>query len=555
MQKKIIEKVRQFLKNENCAKESYDYLLVNSTNEFLVEYNELEKNSRYLITGFSGSAGEALISQKDLFLFVDSRYHLQAELEVDKNLVKVVKMKSGESFSQLICKKIKPRKTLAITAKKVSQATLEILENTLKSKNIKIKLLDFDPIEKKIKIKEPQKCTKVDKKIAGLSTDEKFKKVSKNLKKNEAILTTNLEEISYLTNLRDLSQNYSSKLKAAKCVVTKDFAILFTDYKVGKIGENFKVKKLCEFENFIKNSDQINTVFVDKRFINVYDYNLLGKKAKSLKQNPIILMKSVKTKQEIEHYKICFKKADKALFALRDYIEKNENISEYDISKKLEEEFLKNGAKSLSFKSIIAKDANSAQAHYSKNSKKEIVKEGSLILIDCGAYFEGGLATDCTRVFVKGTPSKLQKQVYTAVLKAFLKAFSLKITDKTTGFAVDKPVRKLLEKIAPKGFCFSHSLGHGIGINVHEAPPKLAFSPVAKTPLKQNMCFTIEPGLYKKGAFGVRLENSCFLDKENGKLIIKSLSNMCFEKKLIDFNSLTKTEKIILSRFEAKDAK
>ncbi len=546
----FIQKIRDFLKKEN-----YDYLLVNSTNEFLVEYNELEKNSRYLITGFSGSTGEALISQKDLFLFTDNRYHLQADLEVDKNLVKVVKMKPSESFSQLICEKIKPDTTLAITSKKVSQATFEILENELKNKNVKIKLLNFDPIEKKIEIKEPKKCTKVDEKIAGLSSDKKFQKISKTLKKQEAILTTNLEEISYLTNLRDLSQNYSSKLKAAKCVITKDFAVLFTDYKVGEIGKNFKVKNLCEFENFIKNLGEINNIFVDKRFINTHDYKLLDKRAKSLKQNPIALMKSVKTKQEIKHYKNCFKKADKALFATRKFIEKNQNISEYDISKKLEEEFLKNGAKSLSFKSIIAKDANSAQAHYSKNSKKEILQEGSLVLIDCGAYFEGGLATDCTRVFIKGTPSKLQKQVYTAVLKAFLKAFDIKITEKTTGFAIDKPVRKLIEKIAPKGFAFSHSLGHGIGINVHESPPKLAFSPVAKTPLQQNMCFTIEPGLYKKQAFGVRLENSCFLNKENGKLIIKSFSKMCFEKKLIDFKSLTKTEKNILSRFEAKDAK
>lgn len=550
MQKKLIKKIRQFLKKEN-----YDYLLVNSANEFLAEYNGLEKNSICLLTGFSGSAGEALISQKDIFLFVDSRYHLQADLEVDKNLVTVIKMKAGEGFSQLICEKINPCTVFAITAKKISQAFLELLKSALKDKNVKIRLLGFDPLEDKHQKKEQKNCIKIDIEITGLSADEKLKKISKNLKKNEAILTANLEEISYLTNLRDLSKNYSSGIDAAKCIITKNFALLFTDYKTEKIGENFKVKSLCEFENFIKNFKKINNVFVDKKFINAYDYNFLDKIAKPLKQNSIAQMKAVKTTQEINHYKKCFKKADKALFALRTHIEQNQNLSECDISKKLEKEFLKNGAKSLSFKSIVAKDANSAQAHYSKNSEKEIIKEGSLILIDCGAYFEGGLATDCTRVFVKGQPSELQKQVYTAVLKAFLKAFSLKITGKTTGFAIDNSVRKLLEKIAPEGFSFSHSLGHGIGINVHEFPPKLAFLPQAKTPLKQNMCFTIEPGLYKEGLFGIRLEDSCFLTKENDKLIIKSFSKMCFEKKLINFDSLTKIEKIILKRFEVKNAK
>lgn len=547
MQKKIIEKTRQFLEKENC-----DYLLVNSTNEFLVEYNDLEDNSRYLLTGFSGSTGEALISQKDLFLFVDSRYHLQADLEIDKNLVKVVKINTGESFSQIIAEKIKPEKTLAVVAKKVSQATLEIIKNELKNKNVKIKLLDFDPVENKKQKKEQKICTKIDVKISGLTADEKFKKISKNFKKNEAVLTSNLEEISYLTNLRDFSKNYSSKIKSAKCIITKEFVLLFTDYKVGKIGENFKVRIFNDFENYIKTENKIKYFLTDKRFINSYDYSFLGEKSAILKKNFIAQMKAVKTKQEIEYYKKCFKKADKALLATREYIEKNQNLSEYGIAKKLEEEFLKNGAKSLSFKSIVAKDANSAQAHYSKNSKKEIIKEGSLVLIDCGAYFEGGLATDCTRVFVKGIPSEIQKEVYTCVLKAFLKAFSLKITEKTTGFDIDKPVRKLLEKISPNGFSFSHSLGHGIGINVHESPPKLAFLPVAKTPIKENMCFTIEPGLYKKDCFGIRLENSCFLTKEDDKLIIKSFSNMCFEKKLINFDQLTKSEKALLKNFNLR---
>lgn len=93
-------------------------------------------------------------------------------------------------------------------------------------------------------------------------------------------------------------------------------------------------------------------------------------------------------------------------------------------------------------------------------------------------------------------------------------------------------------------------MGHGIGISVHEFPPKLAFSPLAKTPLKPNMCFTIEPGLYKKDFGGVRLENSCYLAQVGEKLEIKSFSNMCFEKKLIDFDLLTPTEKKQLKFFE-----
>lgn len=531
----LINQTRLFLKDNQI-----DYLLVNSTNEFLVEYCPLEENARYFLTHFSGSTGDALISQKNIFLFVDGRYHEQADLEVDKNIVSVVKMKIGESVIKEIEKKIKPNKTLGIVSKKNSQGRLEILDNELKLKKIKIKLLDFDPImnitEQKTQKKE-NKIEQIDTAITGFSSNEKFKLVSSKLNTNEAILVTNLEEVSYLTNLRDFSKNYSSVIRG-KCLITKNFW--------------WKCPSNCDLKDYLNKLDYIDKIYTDKTLINAYDYNLLGKKAFNIKENVIKEMKSIKTDAEIEHYKYCFKQTDCALLATRKFIEENENLSEYDISKNLEENFYKYGAKSLSFKSIIAKDRNSALAHYSKNSEDEILKDGSLVLIDCGAYYEGGYATDITRVFVKGIPSQLQKTVYTNVLRAFLKAFNKKISKTTSGFSLDKTARALLNKIKPEEFEFSHSLGHGIGISVHESPPSLAFSPIAKTPLRPNMCFTIEPGLYNPEHFGIRLENSCYLAKENNEFIIKTFSNMCFEKKLIDFSILTQTEKKQLKHFEVK---
>ena len=102
---------------------------------------------------------------------------------------------------------------------------------------------------------------------------------------------------------------------------------------------------------------------------------------------------------------------------VRDFIDNNDNLSEYDISTRLREEFINYGAKSLSFNSIVAINQNSALAHYAKNAIDVILTEGSLVLIDCGAYYESSLATDITRVFVKGAPNELQKTVYTNVLK------------------------------------------------------------------------------------------------------------------------------------------
>lgn len=535
----LIKNIRLFLKDNKI-----DYLLVNSTNEFLVEYCPLQENARYFLTNFSGSTGDAIISQKDIFLFVDGRYHEQADSEVNSDIITVVKMKIGESFAKVSEQKLKPNKTLAIVSKKVSQGRLEILKSEYKKKKIKIRLLDFDPVMQNTeatKINAINKIEQISTDITGLSSNEKFKIISEKLEKKEAILVTNLEEVSYLTNLRDFTNNYSSVIKM-KCLITKDFW--------------WKCPANSDLKSYIEKLNYIEKFYVDKTTINVYDYNLLSKKAANLKENHIKEMKSVKTVSEISHYKECFEKTDKALYETRKFMEENNNISEFDIAKNLEENFYKFGAKSLSFKSIVAKDKNSALAHYSKNSEKEIIKEGSLVLIDCGAYYEGGYATDITRVFVKGKPTKLQKQIYTTVLKAHLKSFNKKITLSTTGFILDKSARDCInkertEKFA-EGFEFSHSLGHGIGISVHESPPSLACSPLAKKPLKLNMCFTIEPGLYNPNKFGVRLENSCYLAKDNGELKIKSFSDMCFEKKLIDYSILTAKEKEQLKTFKVE---
>ena len=237
-----------------------------------------------------------------------------------------------------------------------------------------------------------------------------------------------------------------------------------------------------------------------------------------------------------------FAKTDKALLAVRKYIETSENVSEADIETVLRESFKKQGAKCLSFKPIIAINKHSALAHYSKSSKRTKLKEGDLVLIDCGAYFESGLATDITRVFVKGCPNELQKKVYTTVLKAFLNCYN---SSAKTGQELDKLAHQILDESVDK-FVFSHGLGHGIGINVHEAPPSLNQTEIAKEEFVYGMCYTIEPGLYNSTKFGVRLENSCYRKDNKNCSFVK----MGFERKLIDMKMLTEQEKLWLKEFK-----
>ena len=478
-----------------------DYLLVNSTNEYLVEYPDLEENARYTLTGFSGSTGDALITKDGIYLFVDGRYHTQADIEAKED-VTVIKLQLGQKQDDEIRRLINPNKVLGIVSKKVSQKRLEEFSN------YRIKVFSNDPINNFTSTHpEPIQAVK-----------------PTNYTPDRAMLITNLEEASYLTGLRDFSKDCSSKAFAKLFIKGDERKLLNKDY-----------------EEFLSSYDK--PLVVDKSSINAYDYALIRH---PIEQNsPIKFLKSVKTEKEIESYQKAFAKTDMAVKAIRQYIEANTDLTEYDIATKLREEFLHYGAKSLSFKSIVAINQNSALAHYSKSSKEIVLKEGSLVLIDCGAYYEEGLATDITRVFVKGNPSDLHKTVYTTVLKAFLNAYKHECNKNTTGYELDKLAHLILDNKL-EGFTFGHGLGHGIGINVHEAPPALNQSEIAHTAIQNCMCFTIEPGLYNPEHFGVRLENSCYM--KNGRIC--SFTKMGYEGKLIDYSLLTEQETEWLKEFE-----
>jgi len=502
------------------AKENIKYLLVPSTNRFLVEYSPLDENSRYVLTNFSGSAGDALVTPDTIFLFVDGRYHIQADNQVDHNKVTVVKLQSGQNFYDELIKKIPKDQTLGVFSKKISQRDLEYLQNN----GLKIKLIDNDPLSKDSS-KYNSNITNTD----GLSASQKIADIKGTL------ILTNLEEVSYLFNKRNLKKNFSSAVKG-KAII-----------------QNGKAKRVSSIEDFAKTHK--GKIYTDKSAINAYDYSLIKDRAINI-ESPIKRMKAIKTENEITHYKSAFKRTDKTLKSIREYIENNDKLSEFDITKQLEKEFLKFGAKTLSFKPIVAIDENSALAHYSKCSKDKYIKDGSLILIDCGAYYEQGLATDITRVFVKGSPNDLQKRVYTTVLKMLLNSYKYNDWIATpyracndiaiTGFKLDELARKIYSANNIDGFVFNHGLGHGIGINVHEYPPNLSPNKKAEVTIEKNMCFTIEPGLYCENKFGIRLENACYF---NGKEI-KSFTKMNFEKKLVDMSILTKQEKIWLNEFE-----
>lgn len=539
--KNRVKELRNFIKSKNA-----DAILINSADDFLSEYNILPLNSRYKVTGFSGSMGDCIVTSDNVYQIADGRYHEQADKEVDHNVVTVLKMQQGSSPIEEILNVLDKNSTLILTANKVSMQFCQTLEKKAAKKKIKISYILNDPIEDLAQNKYTNlKVVEIPKSITKYSAEEKFKKLK--LKDNEVLLITNPVDFAYFTNLRNFDFPYSAAPRA-KAIVTNDEFEIFTDSKIPLKFDGLKIHKLSTFRKHLTNIRE-KSILVDKGALSQADFMQIHSSNK-LKSSKIFELKSQKYNTEIVHLKSAFARTDKVLKKMDDLINSNKQLSEYDLYCAIIKYFEEEGAVSQSFKPIIASGTNSSIIHYSVASDKKMIKDGDMIMIDCGGYFEGGIATDITRTFVKGTPNDECKRIYTKVLKAFISTYTKKYSPDTTWQDIDLNTRKNLADEEKNGYLFNHSTGHGIGISVHEFPPRCSFQDAFAKPFKKNYVFSIEPGLYKAGTAGVRLENAVYVKSVKPNFEIEVLSHYPFEKRLIDRSLLTKSEQKFLDEWQ-----
>lgn len=539
--KNRVKELRNFIKSKNA-----DAILINSADDFLSEYNILPLNSRYKVTGFSGSMGDCVVTSDNVYQIADGRYHEQADKEVDHNVVTVLKMQQGSSSIEEILNVLDKNSTLILTANKVPMQFCQTLEKKAAKKKIKISYILNDPIEDLAQNKYTNlKVVEIPKSITKYSAEEKFKKLK--LKDNEVLLITNPVDFAYFTNLRNFDFPYSAAPRA-KAIVTNDEFEIFTDSKIPLKFDGLKIHKLSTFRKHLTNIRE-KSILVDKGALSQADFMQIHSSNK-LKSSKIFELKSQKYNTEIVHLKSAFARTDKVLKKMDDLINSNKQLSEYDLYCAIIKYFEEEGAVSQSFKPIIASGTNSSIIHYSVASDKKMIKDGDMIMIDCGGYFEGGIATDITRTFVKGNPNDECKRIYTKVLKAFISTYTKKHSPDTTWQDIDLNTRKNLADEEKNGYLFNHSTGHGIGISVHEFPPRCSFQDAFAKPFKKNYVFSIEPGLYKAGTAGVRLENAVYVKSVKPNVEIEVLSHYPFEKRLIDRSLLTKSEQKFLDEWQ-----
>ncbi len=317
----------------------------------------------------------------------------------------------------------------------------------------------------------------------------------------DGILISSVSNITYLTGFA----NFSKDEREAYLLIGKDFQYVITDGRYSEAVKRevphltlFERNHKTKIEDLLKSLKQkIQTVGIEGNNLSFLEYKFFKKHIKKLKHIHLEIHRSIKTEDEIGKIEQAAKLGDLAF----EYILKKikPGVTEKEIAFELEFFIKKNGA-DLSFPSIVAFGKNSSVPHHQTGDKRLTIND-KLILIDFGVRFEN-YCSDMTRTIFFGKPTEQQKKIYETVLKAQQKAVD----------AIRSGERKTakLHKIADEyirscGFsAIPHSLGHGIGLKVHEHP---SLTLKSKEILKEGMVFSIEPGIYIPGLVGVRIED------------------------------------------------
>ena len=527
------------------SKYNIDGYIVPKNDEFFSEYSNKDRLKR--ISNFSGSAGYAVILKNRSYLFVDSRYTIQAKIEGHKKF-KIL------DYEKIFNCKVFKNLNIGLDPNLFTSNQIKKIFSNNKVKLIKENLIDIVIKLKNINYKS---FYSLNKKIVGEDHKNKILKIVKYLKKKnlDNIFITAPENVAWILNIRGYD-NPTSPIPNSNLLITKNNKKYIIAEK-NKLKKLIKEKKITTYEIIEpKNIDVFfnnlsgKNISIDSKTCSINNEQLLNMRFKIIKSNdPVYLLKSIKNKTEIKNMIKAHISDGVALTKFIYWIKEinKKKITEVDAQNKLEK-FRKKNKNYLfpSFNTIAGSGKNAAIVHYRANKKNtKIIKNKDIFLCDSGGQYKYG-TTDVTRTICFSKQSQNIKRIFTYVLKGHIAVFNTNLNKSNIGRKIDVNARKFLKK---KGLDYGHGTGHGVGyfLNVHEGPQ--AISKFNSIKIKEGMILSNEPGFYKKDSFGIRIENLIYAKKEGKKLLFKNLTLAPIEKNLIDYKILTKYEKDYLFRY------
>lgn len=538
------------------ANRGVDAIVVGDSDPHFSEYPADCFCLRSFLSGFDGSNGTLVVTKNDAALWTDSRYYLQAAEQLKPSGIRMVKQESECSIPEFLASVLNPENVAALNPWTTSLSE----ETEYKRAGVKI-AYDENLYESLWFGKQPKmsdsKLFVHSEKYSGESVKSKIEKCRKFFasRNADAMLVSTLDEVAWVTNLRG-ADALCTPIFYSYLIIEKEKSTLFvdTDKITDEISEYLRanainVAQYSLFAQYISTNLDNRPVLLENSKCNVATSRLLKEKIASTEKF-IENLKAVKNHTQLECERKIMVDDGVALVRLLMWLEKNRGngLHETDVAEKIAE-LRKHSSEYIceSFDTIAGFADHGAIVHYSaKKGSDYTLTPDNIILIDTGGNYLGG-TTDITRtVSLTDAPSTEQKRDYTLVLKGHIAIQMQKFPAKTVGFQIDTLARQYLWQA---GLNYGHGTGHGVGhfLGVHEGPQSMSKKSV-DCELKEGMFITDEPGLYRTGKWGIRIENMLAVKKAEttdfGQFMSFETLTLCpYDRKLIETSLLTNEEK------------
>ncbi len=536
-------------------------------NEYLPDANE----RLAWVSGFTGSAGAAIIFMDRAVLYADGRYTLQSREQTDPEVFDVKDFHATSLADEIAAAK---GAVIGYDAALISPDALGRLAAAAQSAGVTLTAVSPNPLDAAWGVARPaQPCAPIvpqPLEFAGMASADKRTRIGKSLSANgiAAALITAPSSLAWLFNIRG-GDVIRSPLPLGQTILKADgSAELFiepakvTDGLLEWLGNEVSVRAPGEIAASLKAlSDQ--RVMIDPNLSSAYWLESL--KAAGAKpfavDDPCLLPRACKNQSEINGTKAAHIRDGAILTEFLYWVatEAQETLpTEIEVAQKLEAmRIAGKGLKDLSFDTISGFGPHGALPHYRVNTNSNIpIKKGNLLLVDSGAQFVDG-TTDVTRTMAIGTPSAQHKRMFTLVLKGHIALATARFPAGTTGTHLDILARQYLWA---EGFDYDHGTGHGVGVylGVHEGPQRISKA-LNKYALQTGMIVSNEPGFYKENDFGIRIENLQFVTEavipKGGERAMHGFENLTWapiDRDLIEVALLSPAERAYMDAYHAQ---
>lgn len=551
-----------------------DAYIVPSADAHQSEYLPSCWKRREFITGFDGSAGDAVVALESAGLWTDGRYWLQASEQLKGTGVDLFKAGApGVPSWQAWLAKFPEGSSVGVDPRTLPNALFDSLRNDLERRGVALVAIDENLIDAVWSDRPPMPNAPIrvhPPEFAGKSSADKIADLRAELARHGATAhpVTSLDAIAWLFNLRGADVE-CNPVFVAYAIVSMDHATLFVD--ASRLTPDAKrslegVAKVAPYGDFDRAMRDLASkgakFWIDEHASSAWVFSLGAGRVVERARSPIFLAKGVKNESELRGMREAHRRDGASMVRFLKWLEEAVPLggqTELSISRTLQAQRASDQRSiGVAFESIVGFGAHGAIIHYRPTEESASpVSTSDVLLIDSGGQYLDG-TTDITRTVHLGEPTREQRARFTAVLKAHIALATQRFPRGAKGVALDAVCRSQMWSL---GLDYQHGTGHGVGaaMNVHEEPPRINATPTGFFPLHPGMIFSNEPGFYAEGRYGIRIENLEEIVRDDRPvegdtefLCLRPLTLCPIQVRMIDASMLTDDEGDWLDSYHAR---